>query len=71
MSIADAQYVIMGSPNELIRCQYGILNGLLKKMASAYPLGAPKGETFPVLTKRHAANAILSYHPFESKSTCK
>jgi hypothetical protein len=51
MSITDAQYSVLGSPNGSISCQDDILKDLLKKMTRTYPLGALNIELFPALTK--------------------
>jgi hypothetical protein len=48
-----------------------ILKDVLKKMTRTYPSGALNIESFPALTKCPVPHAILSYHPFESQSTCK
>jgi hypothetical protein len=71
MSITDAQYSVLGSPNSLIRCKDDIPKDLLKKMTRTYPLGALNIELFPALTNCPVPHAILSYHPLESQSACK
>ena len=70
MSITDAQYSVLGSPNGLIRCQDDILKDVLKKITRTYPSGALNIESFPALTKCRDPHAILSHHPFESQSAC-
>jgi hypothetical protein len=48
-----------------------ILKDVLKKITRTYPLGALNIESFPALTKCPVPHALLSYHPFKIKSTCK
>jgi hypothetical protein len=71
MSITDAQCSVLGSPNNLIRCQRCHPERIVEKMIRTYPLGALNVESFPELIKCPVPHAILSYHSFESQSACK
>jgi hypothetical protein len=64
MSIADAQYTLLGSPNGLIRCQDEILKDLLKKNDQNLPSGALNIESFPALTKMPCSTCYFELSSF-------